>query len=238
MVELLALLLAASTGADTTNYVVLSHGRRTGDMRVINDGDSIVVRFQYQDRQRGPRIETRYRIANGRVVAMETRGFAPDGVLGPVTERVDLHADSARWISGLDTTRVRSDAVAFYRLRSVSPYDDALLARHLLGRPTRSGKLLPDGTARAEVVADTTVTVSGAVRRIKLVFIDGVGLSPNAVWLDDRGGFFTSGASWFIAVPQGADAVVPALREIEKRHRAARSEALAKRLTPAAARSI
>lgn len=238
MVPLFALLLAASAAADTTNYIVLNHGRPAGDMRVISGGDSVVVRFQYQDRQRGPRIETRYRIANGRVVAMETRGFSPDGVLGPVTERVDLYADSARWISGFDTTRVRSDAAAFYRLRSVSPYDDALLARHLLGRPTRSGKLLPGGNAHAEVVADTTVTVNGSARRIKLVFIDGVGLSPSSVWLDERDGFFTSGANWFIPVPRGADAILPALREIEKRHRAARSEALAKRLAPAPARSL
>ena len=238
MVALFALLLAASTTADTTNYIVLNHGRPAGDMRVITGGDSVVVRFQYQDRQRGPRIETCYRLANGRIVSMETRGFSPDGVLGPVTERVDLYADSARWIAGFDTTRVRGDASAFYRLRSVSPYDDALLARHLLGRPNRSGRLLPDGNARAEVVADTTVAVNGAATRIKLVFVDGVGLAPNAIWLDDRDGFFASSASWFIAVPRGADGVLPALREIEKRHRASRSEALARRLAPAPTRSL
>jgi len=239
MVALLALALVASQQtADSTRYIVLNHGRPAGEMRVTSSGDSIVVRFQYQDRQRGPRVETRYRLANGRIISMETRGFSPEGTLGPVTERVDFFADSARWISGSDTTRVRSDASAFYRLRSTSPFDDALLARYLLARPGRSARLLPDGTARAEVVADTVVSVHETPRRIRLVFIDGLGVSPSAVWLDDTDAVFASSASWFIAVPRGAEAVLPALREIEKHQRAARSEALAKRLSPAATRTL
>ena len=44
--------------ADTTpaQYVVLNHGRPAGDMRVTRDADSVIMRFIYQDRQRGPRV--------------------------------------------------------------------------------------------------------------------------------------------------------------------------------------
>ena len=240
MAALLALALVASQWTtDSTNYIVLNHGRPAGEMRVVSAGDSVVVRFQYQDRQRGPRIESRYWIgAGGRVKATETRGLSPDGTLGPVTEHVDYLGDSIRLIVGTDTTYLRAGADAFYRMRSTSPYDEALLARYLIGRAQRSAHVLPEGTARAEVMADTTVTVQGTGRRVRLVFIDGLTTSTSAVWLDDSDALFASGAGWFVAVPRGAEHVVPALREIEKRHRASRSAAIAKRLAPPSTRAL
>ena len=238
MVAVLALLVGIGA-ADSTQFIVVNHGRPAGEMRIVSAGDSVVVRFQYQDRQRGPRIESRYWVgAGGRVRAMETRSFSPEGTLGPVNEHVDYLADSVRLIAGTDTTTMRGGADAFYRLRSTSPYDEALLARHLIARPQRSSRVLPEGSARAEVVADTTVTVAGAPRRIRLVLIDGLSTSTGSVWLDDADGFFASGAGWFVTVPRGAEGLLPALREIEKRHRAARSEALAKRLAPPPTRAL
>ena len=238
MVAILALLIAIAP-ADSSRFVVLNHGRPAGEMAIISGGDSIVVRYRYQDRQRGPRIETRYRLgAAGRVTVIETRGFSPEGVLGPVMERVEFFADSVRVIAGSDTTQMRGDATSFYRLRSTSPYDDALLARYLLARPQRTARLLPDATVRAEVVADTTVSVGASPQRVRLVFIDGLSTSTTAVWLDESDGLFSSGAGWFTTIPRGAEGLVPALREIEKRHRAARSGAIAKRLTSPDVRAI
>jgi hypothetical protein len=66
MIPLLALALAvAHPPADSTHYIVLNHGRPAGEMHIVSAGDTTIVRFRYQDRQRGPRIETRYRTANG-----------------------------------------------------------------------------------------------------------------------------------------------------------------------------
>ena len=204
-------------------------------MHISATGDSTVVRYRHQDRQRGPRFETVYRrAANGRLVSIETRSVTPEGKLGDVTQRVDFLGDSVRAIASGDTTRMRGDATSYYVIDNTSPYDDAQLARYLLARPQRTAKLLPDGTGRAEVVADTTITVGGAAKKIRLVFIDGLAPSTEAVWLDESDNFFTTSAGWFIAVPPGAEGVLPGLREIEKRIRAARSEAMAKRLTPPA----
>ena len=239
VVALAFLLVARHPSADSTQYIVLNHGRPAGEMRVFSAGDSVVVRFRYQDRQRGPRFENMYRTdATGRLVAVETRSVTPEGTLGAVTQRVDFGGDSVRSVASGDTTRLRGDATSFYVLDSASPYDDARLARYLLGRPQRTARLMPDGVGRAEVVADTTVSVAGAARRIRLVFIDGLTPSTDAVWLDDSDGLFASGAGWFITVPRAAAGVLPALREIESRLRAARSAALAKRLTPAAPRAL
>ena len=241
MVVTLALLLAVArpSPTDSAQYIVLNHGRLAGEMRVSGAGDSVVVRYRYQDRQRGPRFETVYRSGtNGRLVSIETRSVTPEGTLGSVTQRVDFTGDSVRSVASGDTTRVRGDATSFYVLDSTSPYDHARLARYLLGRPQRSAALLPEGSGRAEVVADTTVSVGGRQRRIRLVFIDGLSTSTDAVWLDESDGLFASGAGWFICVPRGAESVLPALRRIETHIRVARSAAVAKRLTQPAPKAL
>jgi hypothetical protein len=224
---------------DSVHYIVLNHGRPAGEMHIVKAGDSAVVRFRYQDRQRGPRIETLYRSsANGRIVTLETRSVTPEGALGAVTQRVDFIGDSVRAVASGDTTRMRGDATSYFVLDNTSPYDDARLASYLLGRPQHSARLLPDGVARAEVVADTTVSVNGAQRRVRLVFTDGLSTSTDAVWLDESGGLFATGAGWFITLPRGAESVLPALRTIEARLRLTKSEAIARRLTPRAPRSL
>ena len=240
MNALLGLLLAAAqAAADSTHYIVLNHGRPAGEMHVSTTADSVVVRFRYQDRQRGPRFETLYKLgANRRVLALETRSVTPEGTLGNVTQRVDFWGDSLRSIASGDTTLMRDDPTSYFVLDNTSPFDDALLARFLLSRPQHTSRLFPAGNGRAEVVADTSVTVDGAQRHIRLVFIDGLSTSTDAVWIDDVNRLFTSGAGWFITVPRNAVSILPALREIEKRIRAERSAAVAKRLTPPASRVL
>ena len=228
-----ALLAVTQAAADSTHYVVLNHGRPAGEMHVSATPDSVVVRFRYQDRQRGPRFETLYKLdPNRRVLAMETRSVTSEGRVGSVTQHVDFWGDSLRSVSSGDTTLMRDDPTSYFVLDNTSPFDDAHLARFLLSRPQHTSKLYPEGNGHAEVVADTTVTVGGAQRHIRLVFVDGLSTSTDAVWIDDANQLFASGAGWFITVPQNAVSVLPALRDIEKRIRVDRSAALAKRLTP------
>jgi imidazolonepropionase-like amidohydrolase len=158
--------------------------------------------------------------------------------VGQVTQRVDFWGDSLRSVSSGDTTLMRDDPTSYFVLDNTSPFDDAFLARFLLSRPQHTSRLYPEGTGRAEVVADTSVTVGGAQRHIRLVFIDGLSTATDAVWIDDANQLFASGAGWFITVPRNAVSVLPALREIEKRIRAERSAAVAKRLTPPAAKAL
>ena len=241
MVVLLAsvLSLAAATAPDSTNYIILNHGRPAGAMSIVSAGDSIVVRYRYQDRQRGPRFETRYHTgAGGRITLIETRTVAMDGTVGDVTERVEFVGDTVRSIVDKDTTRMVGDANSIYQLRSPSPYDEAMTARFLLARPGRTARTLPGGTARAEVVADTTVTADGQSRHLRLVFMDGRSTSTDAVWIDDAGSVFADGAGWFVTIPRGAESLLMPLREIEKRIRVERSAAVARRLNPAARRAV
>ena len=240
MNTLVAILLAAAqAAADSTHYIVLNHGRPAGEMHVSTTADSVVVRFRYQDRQRGPRFETLYKLGpNRRVLALETRGVTPEGTLGPVTQRVDFWGDSLRSVVSGDTTLMRDDPTSYFVLDNTSPFDDALLARFLLSRPQHTSRLYPAGSGRAAVVADTSVSVDGAQRHIRLVFIDGLSTSTEAVWIDDESRLFVSGAGWFVTVPRNAVSVLPALREIEKRIRVEQSAAVAKRLTPTASKGL
>jgi hypothetical protein len=212
---MLTTILLALAVPDTTQYVVLNHGRPAGEMRVISDGDSAVVRYVYQDRQRGPRLETTYKFGAGGVVTrIEQRGVNAAMFPTDVT---------AKW------EPKPAEQGRFYMMSAQTPYDEAMLARYLLKQPNRSAALLPVGQAKVEVVADTTVSGPGGTRQVRLAMIAIEG-GHEAIWLDEQDGVFASGAGWFVTIPRGWEAVLDPLREIEKRWRAGQSAAIAARL--------
>ncbi|MHB1328667.1 MAG: amidohydrolase family protein [Gemmatimonadales bacterium] len=225
--------LALATVPDTARYVVLNHGRPAGEMVVATGGDSATVRFVYQDRQRGPRVQVRYRFgSDGSIVLREAAGLSAASQPTSVAERFEVSGNEARWTGGGDNARVRAEPGVFYLPRGGTPYDRALLAAHLLRQPGRTARLLPVGSASVEIVADTAVTVGGRTVRIRLAAIRGLGFDDAAVWLDEGNGFFASDAAWFATVPAAAIPIMPLLREIEKAWRAQRSQAVATRLAP------
>lgn len=240
---------------DTTRYPILNHGRTAGEMLVIRDGGSVVVRYIYVDRNRGQRIEARYRLsAAGDLVGTELRAIGPDGVAGEPTMRFEVTGDSARWSGGgggrgaggggrggaaaTNAARaVRFENGMFFRTGGI-PWETALLARHLLKQPNRSARLLPQGTARLEIVADTTVLAGRDRQRIRLAMIHGQNSTPSGVWIDERGEFVAADIQWFMAVRPGIEAAMPAMRSIEIAWRNRQAEQLAQRLTRPAAAAV
>ncbi|MEO8452637.1 MAG: amidohydrolase family protein [Gemmatimonadota bacterium] len=239
-VLLLALAAAVQSPArDSAEYLVWNHGRRAGEMQVVTTGDSVAVHYYHIDRQRGPKVDAFYRLgAGGRPVWSEVRAGGSQSSAAPSIERYEVRDDSVRWWAGGDTTAIRSSPGIFYIPRSTTVFDDVLLARHLLRRPERSAPLAPAGTARMEIAAETTLAVGGKTVRVRLAAIDGTGLGPSFVWLDEKEALFASGAGWFIAVRRGAEAALPALRSFERRYLERRDAALATRLEPKAAGAI
>ena len=102
----------------------------------------------------------------------------------------------------------------------------------------RTAQLVPTGTAKLEIVADTTVRTAGGLRRIRLAMIRGPGPVPAGVWLDERGELFASEMGWFVTVRPGHAPLLPALRAIELRYRNGEGEALARRLAPPVSPSL
>ena len=242
----LALLLvspASRPAPDTTSYVVLNHGRPAGEMLVISNADTVTVKYHHVDRNRGPRSETRYVISKGRLVGGRTWNLPLNSAvtaLGEPADRFEVVRDSVFWRgSARDSMRGALFVPAtYYRLSSFTPYNQALLARFLLGQPDRFTRLLPRGTARLAVVGDTVVRTRLGRQRVRLVMMRDTTGEAGGVWLDDRNELFADQTGWFVTVRRGAEAALPTLRAIELRYRDANGAALGRRLAPAPASAI
>jgi imidazolonepropionase-like amidohydrolase len=234
-----ATVVGALIQLDSLSYVVLNHDRTAGEMTVVTRGDSVVVRYRYVDRNRGPRVEAHYRLSpSGAIVGMEARGLGTDFFQTSMGERFTVADGAATWTSTGDSGRTRLNGNPLYRSRTPTPYDNAILARYTLHQAQQTASLLPAGTVHAQVVRDTVLTLGGAREHVRLVAVDGVDTSPITVWLDDRDDLFTAGAGWFVTVRRGWEPMLPALRDMERAYRVRRSAALASRLTPAAPPAI
>ena len=228
---------------DTVRYPVLNHGRPAGEMLVIRDGSSVVVRYIYVDRNRGQRVEARYRLSpSDALIATEMRAIGADGEAGEPTMWFEVTGDSARWTVGTaggrgannggrgpTTSAVRFEPGMFFYTGGI-PWENALLVRHLLRQPDRTARILPQGRVRLEVVADTAVSIGGARERLRLAMLHGRNSTPTGVWIDARGEFVASDVQWFMAVRPGIETALPQLRRIEMAWRTRYAEAIAQRL--------
>ncbi|MGH7655494.1 MAG: amidohydrolase family protein [Gemmatimonadaceae bacterium] len=240
MIALMSLLAAAAVAAsDTTSYVVLNHGRLAGDLKIVSAGDSTVSRWIFTDRNRGTRIETRYRFgADKKVLAADLRQIAADGTAGPALQGFTVHGDSVYNVSGgsragaaATVAGVKRNPAQFLGLRFGSPYEQALIANYLLKQPKMTGELLGGLAAHAEIVGETAVPTKSGRTHVRLVMTwDGAGAASNGVWLDDNGKLFATDVAWFITVRPGAEQALPALRAIELKWRNAQGEAMAKKV--------
>lgn len=242
--------------ADTATWVVLNHGRPAGEMRVARDGESVTVRYAHVDRNRGRWLENRYRISPDGIVQMaEARGMSRDGVVEEEPgDRFDVVDGEARWTrrgggggggggEGDDEEEVEHRAPmgdgAFYRLSGSTAFDDLLLARFLLSRPERSGALLPEGRARLEIAAETSVATPNGPERVRYAVIHDGGGVPRGLWLDQDDDLVASSIAWFITVRPDMVEALDQLRAIELawRDRAAETSAapLLEAATPAGA---
>lgn len=248
----LALLLVALPlqTRDSLDYLVWNHGRRAGEMQIVRttgaSEDSVAVRYFHIDRQRGPRVEGFYGLREGRPVRGEVRsGGSQDAATDisgkPIplaTTFFELHGSSVRTWTGRDTTVTPAPVGAWYRPTTTTPFDDAALASWLLRQPQHQGDVVPTASARAEIAAETSLTVGGRSVKVQLVAITGIDLVPTLVWLDESGTLFASNASWFITVRRGAESVLPALRRLEMEWIERREAAVAAQFAPKSAAVI
>jgi imidazolonepropionase-like amidohydrolase len=230
--------MAQGSRRDSVRYVVDNHGRAAGDLTVVRTADSIVVRYVFTDRNRGTRLESRYRLGpGGTIVAAESRPVLADGTAGERTEWFEIAGDSARFTStaggrggrggaGPSVVAARTGSDTWAGLRQTSPWETARLASFLLARPTRTGRLLPSGNPlRAEVVARTSLSQGGRTVPLRLAMVwIGAATTPTGAWIDDRGDLFAGDVQWFIPVRSGAERAIPSLRKLEIAWRNAEAE--------------
>jgi imidazolonepropionase-like amidohydrolase len=240
---LLSLALSIAIPADTTTWVVLNHGRPAGEMRVTMVRDSVLVKYHYYDRQRGSRIESRYRIENGVLLGGETWQlplYGPEPTPRPLpTDRFEVVRDSFLWTFRDSTRRFPRTSSSYYRLRSATPFDQLLLAKHLLRQPRHTATLVPTGTSRLEIVSDTTLRTRTSRQRVRLAMMyTGNFPVPVGIWLDPQGDLVATQVGWFITVRKGSEDLLPAMRSIELAYRDKHGAELARRLAPTPSKAL
>jgi imidazolonepropionase-like amidohydrolase len=225
-------LLALASGAEEVRYRVLMAGNPAGAQVTTIEPGELRFRFEFNDRGRGPRLESRIRLAaDGTPVLVETRGN--DYLKKPVDERFSVTERRASWKNSAEKGDQALSTPAFYVSFSGVPEELALLARALLLAPGGELSLLPGGSARIEKVGERDLVVGDDTERVVHYAISGLDFSPTSVWLDARGRFFFTGSSWTSVVREGWESAVLTLLAAQDQATAAReasrAQALARR---------
>ncbi len=220
---------AQSPANDTLRYTFLTSSRPAGVMKVwIGSDGARHTFFEFNDRGRGPKLTQRLILgANGLPTRIEIAGN--DYYKAPVEERFTVEGGTATWRNPNEQGSAPARG-AFYSAFYGTPEDGAVLARALLAAPKRTLKILPVGEARIEKVGDLAVSASGRTRTVTHYAITGMGFGPWRLWLDERGDFFASGATWSMTIREGWESAQPALVEAQDAQDTRLAQAQAKTL--------
>ena len=201
-----------------------------GQDAVWKDADGTIHEFfQFNDRGRGPKIYSTYRLnAAGIVVEEASKGV--DYMKNPVTENFLLRDGEATWKNQSEDEKTANARGKWYVDLNGGPETAALLARAVL---KNAGKLavLPSGEARIRRLQTVPAEENGNKAKATLYEITGLSLSPNYLWLDDELGFFASVSSWGSVVRQGFDKSSETLLETQQAFEKKRAEELAEQFT-------
>ncbi|MEP6619786.1 MAG: amidohydrolase family protein [bacterium] len=215
---------------DSTIYTVYNHDRPAGTMIVSRWNDSARVRYVFTDRNRGTRVETRYRLLGDSIVGMDVRPVLPDGSSGQPTMRLELAGDSIRRWSPAGAQTSPAERGVYYAL-SVTPFDLVRMAKHLLRQPDHVTRASSNVSVKLEVMKELTVPTASGSEHVRLVSLTSQGNSiKELLWLDNHDELFATAVSWFMTVKPGAERALPMLRKAEAEIRNADGEALNKRV--------
>lgn len=231
--SLLALLVPAISWAQSTptvRHTVLLGGNRAGVQTLTIGEDGVrEIHFEFNDRGRGPKSDTRIEIdATG--VPVEVQISGNDYIKSSVTERFSLQDGVARWKNNAESGEKKLTAPAFYLGMNSPPDEAGLLARALLATPNRQIALLPEGQATLEHVGELSLQGPGA-RRVIAYEIAGLGFDPEIVWLEPDGSYFATVDSWSSFIREGWEDSAATLLEYQNARANARTLQTARALT-------
>lgn len=199
------LLLGAATDP-VARYTVIMSGSAKGTLEVnaLPDGARRAT-LSFRDRGRGPDLETVTRFdAHGRPILVALTGTDYRRI--PTAERFAVDRGTARWTSAVDEGVAA--AGGYYIVNEGNAEDSAALARALLAARDRRLKLLPAGEASIRTLATRPIAGGGTAT---LYAIDGLGMEPSGIWLDEQRELFASGWTWIGVIRAGHEAEQAAL---------------------------
>jgi Amidohydrolase family len=212
---------AAPSQPEEIRYTVLIAGNRAGTATTRREGDEVHAAFEFNDRGRGPQLETAVTLGAGGVPSrIEISGH--DYFKAPVAERFSSAGGRAAWASSAESGAEELSGPAFYVPLNGPPEMLAVLARALLAAPAKTLPLLPAGEARIEEVGSVEVASAAGEKATAVHYaLSGLGFTPDSVWLDGDGAFFAAASRWSSVVRDGFEATLPDLIAAQERSDAA-----------------
>jgi imidazolonepropionase-like amidohydrolase len=210
--------------------ILISDVTPTGQDVVWKDADGTIHEFfQFNDRGRGPKAYTTYKLdADGVVIAEHTSGL--NYMKNPVGETFMFSGGEAHWKNQSEDETVANASGRYFIDLNGGSEASALLVRAAL---KKKGKIpvLPSGEASVQKLQ--TVSVEGRSGEVNatLYEVTGLSLTPSYLWLDDSLRFFASTPGWLNTIRQGFEASAKKLQDAQQAVQEARSAELAKTLT-------
>ncbi len=198
--------------AETIHYDFINQGKLEGGQTVVHGDDgSVQVDFHFNDRGRGPKIREVFALdADGMLSATTIAGNSYLGA--KVEERYTRDAEGVRWTNGVDDAKRPDRVDAWYVSMNGTPEGYAAMVRAALRRDDRKLPLLPSGELSVRKVRTIQVPVGEGKQNATLYAVQGLGLTPGALWLTDDLRYIGFASSWSSMVLKGWDAAIPTLK--------------------------
>jgi hypothetical protein len=216
---------------DAAVRMVLTDGTPSGQDAVWRSGDGTIREFfQFNDRGRGPKIYTTYRLdSKGMIVSEDSKGV--DYMQNAVEEHFSLVNGKASWKNQAQDEHHPDANGKFYIDLNGGPESGAVLARALMAAGTGTLPILPSGKASITKLQSVPVDAGGKKQTTTLYEIDGLAFTPIYVWLDDHQQLFAELTASSSIVERGFESTAPALQRSQEQVENARAAELAKQLT-------
>ena len=217
---------------DAVLRMVLTDKSPSGQDAVWKTPDGAIHEFfQFNDRGRGPKIYTSYRLdTHSLIVFEESKGV--DYMKSPVEEQFSLVEGKATWKNQAENEKQSDAADKFFIDLDGGPESSAILARALLSS-RNAGKLpvLPSGQAAIRKLQSVPVESGGQKATATLYEISGLGFTPSYLWLDGEQQFFAVIQGWFGVIRHGFESFFSELRESQRQAETACARELATALS-------
>jgi cytosine/adenosine deaminase-related metal-dependent hydrolase len=182
--------------------------------------------FQFNDRGRGPKTYSTYKLdSRGLVVSEETSGN--DYMKNPVSEKFVFSSGEAKWKNSSEDSKESNAVGRFYVGLNGGPAGGFLLAKALVDN---GGKLplLPGGAAVLRELKSVPVEANGKKLTATLYQIDGLDFSPTYLWLDEQHNGFAAVQGWSGLIRAGYESSFSTMLKAQEEVESARAATLAK----------
>ncbi len=211
--------IAARAAENIATYTVLSQNKVAGKQIVKTlDGGKLKVEYSYRDNGRGPDLFEEVVLGpSGQMESFVATGKSTFGA--PIDETFSRKAGKTTWRSQADRGEKLGATPGVYVPIESSIETLAVMARALMRAPGRKLAALPDGLLSAEKLTEAPIAVAGKEARVVLYAVNGMGVSPNYVWLRadgaDNGKLFALVAPAFAVIETGWEAASDTLLKLQ-----------------------